>query len=89
MAKTCPKRFDVECEHIFDCKVPRLALRCRYLEVEVESTHVFMGNPMKNCTVICRRTGRPFNSDELNAIIDCTESKFKNGKCPRASEPDE
>ena len=62
MAKTCPKRFDVECEHIFDCKVPRLALRCRYLEVEVESTHVFMGNPIKNCTVICRRTGRPFNS---------------------------
>ena len=87
MEKTCPKCFDVECVHLLECEIPRLLARCQHLQINVDSEKVFMGNPVRNCTVICTRTERPFGQDELTLVINCTQEKFENGTCPRAKEP--
>ena len=88
MEKTCPICFDVECAHILECEIPRLLTRCQYLQINVNSEKVFMGNPVRNCRVICKRTEHNFGKEELTLVIDCTQEKFENGTCPRAKEPD-
>ncbi|OGL43192.1 MAG: hypothetical protein A2161_01350 [Candidatus Schekmanbacteria bacterium RBG_13_48_7] len=88
MEKTCPICFDIECEHIVECEIPRLIIRCKHLQIDADSTKVFMGNPVKNCTVVCQRTKHLFGKDELFMVVHCTRNEFEEGKCPRASEPD-
>ena len=88
MEKICPVKFDVECDQVIHCPIPRILARCQHLHIDVESMQVFMSNPLVGCSVLCKRTNHVFTGDEFEDLIHCTQKEFEEGTCPRAGEPD-